>query len=145
MIPICEALCLSENNEYMAVPGGDALQDQEGQEYPQNENFIIQNMISKSTSEFGPAASIGEPFLDERTSISLQYPTSFFEGANPIINLDGLRDSWGRIQEWAEDLLQPELNDESFLQDVEAETSSAEEIRFCCYGMIPNVSIKLLG
>ncbi|OCL11998.1 hypothetical protein AOQ84DRAFT_228449 [Glonium stellatum] len=75
----------------------------------------------------------------------LQISSSFFEDVDPIIDFKGLGQSWGNIQEWADRSFQQPLLEGAAPQDIENETIAAGGIRFCCYGMVPNVAVKLVG
>jgi len=70
----------------------------------------------------------------------LQPSATFFDGADPMIETEGLGESWMNMQEWADLSLQPEIIDTATLQDIENETETAGGIRFCCYGMVSNPS-----
>ncbi|KLO90158.1 related to promoter binding protein RUSH-1alpha [Fusarium fujikuroi] len=69
----------------------------------------------------------------------------FFDGTLPIIDTDGAGTSWGNMQEWADSLfpLDPCENLTPLL--TEDDTEQSEGSRLCCYGMVPDVPIKLVG
>ena len=76
-------------------------------------------------------------------STDLQPSISFFDGADPMIETEGLGESWMNMQEWADLSFQPEALDYGALQDIENETKAAGGIRFVCYGMVSRPSSKM--
>ncbi len=59
----------------------------------------------------------------------------FFEGTDPIIDIEGLGQSWINIQEWADLSFPLELPESIPLEDIQGETQADGGVRFCCYGM----------
>jgi len=91
------------------------------------------------------SATLAWGSLWENTILAdLQPSISFFDGADPMIETEGLGESWMNIQEWADLSFQPELLDYVALQDIECETKAAGGIRFACYGMVSRRSSKLV-
>lgn len=74
-----------------------------------------------------------------------QVSTNLFEDVDPIIDVEGLGQSWSNMQEWADISFQPPSLEGVEPQDIENETQAAGGARFCCYGMIPDISVKLVG
>lgn len=66
----------------------------------------------------------------------LQPSVTFFDSADPMINTEGLGDSWVNMQEWADLSFQTEPVDHVALQDIQNEIKAAGGVRFCCYGVV---------
>ncbi|KAI1204790.1 SNF2 family N-terminal domain-containing protein [Annulohypoxylon truncatum] len=49
------------------------------------------------------------------------------------------------MKQWADESFQLNWLDDAMLQDINIETLAAGGVRFCCYGMIPNAVVKLVG
>ncbi|KAF5532223.1 DNA repair recombination rad5c [Fusarium mexicanum] len=69
----------------------------------------------------------------------------FFDGTLPIIDTDGAGTSWGNMQEWADSLFYLDPRDHLTPLLIEDDTEQSEVSRICCYGMVPDVPIKLVG
>ncbi|KAK8867412.1 DNA repair and recombination protein rad5c [Apiospora arundinis] len=54
-------------------------------------------------------------------------------------------DSWMNMQEWADNSFQPEPGQGAAIEDIVSETRAAGGSRFCCYGSVADVPIKLVG
>lgn len=72
-----------------------------------------------------------------------QISTNLFEDVDPIIDFEGLGQSWINMQEWADVSFQPPSLEGVEPQDIENETQAAGGVRFCCYGMVSPVNIAL--
>ncbi len=69
----------------------------------------------------------------------LQPSGTFFDGADPMIDTEGLGESWVNMQEWADLSFEKHPVDHDALQDIQNETNAAGGVRFCCYGMVSGV------
>ncbi|KAF5540893.1 DNA repair recombination rad5c [Fusarium napiforme] len=70
---------------------------------------------------------------------------NFFDGTLPIIDTDGAGTSWGNMQEWADSLFHFDPPGDLTPLLIEDDTEQSECSRLCCYGMVPDVPIKLVG
>ncbi|KAF9768234.1 hypothetical protein IL306_014491, partial [Fusarium sp. DS 682] len=69
----------------------------------------------------------------------------FFDGTLPIIDTDGAGTSWGNMQEWADSSFYLDPCENLIPLLIEEDTKQSEGSRLCCYGMVPDVPIKLVG
>ncbi|XDG08564.1 hypothetical protein ABKA04_008179 [Annulohypoxylon sp. FPYF3050] len=94
------------------------------------------NEMENSEESLGASTNLGisvaDPDVAWKYAIlsGLQPCDDFFEGESPIFLA-------GAFGEW--------WDDDAMLQDIDSETLAAGGIRFCCYGMIPNAAVKLVG
>ena len=65
-----------------------------------------------------------------------QISTNLFEDVDPIVDVEGLGQSWSNMQEWADISFQLPPLEGAAAQDIENETMAAGGVRFCCYGMV---------
>ncbi|KAL6413087.1 promoter binding protein RUSH-1alpha [Ilyonectria robusta] len=91
------------------------------------------------------SASVWEDLWETMILPDLTTSDSFFDGMHPIIDPNGAGKSWGNMQEWADTSFCLDQYDKIDPEDIENETKAAGGIRFCCYGMLSDVSIKLVG
>ena len=87
-------------------------------------------------TNFTSATSAWDSFLEGMILSELQPSVTFFDCADPMIDTEGLGESWVNMQEWADLSFQTEPVDCVALQDIQDETKAAEGVRFCCYGMV---------
>jgi len=85
-------------------------------------------------TNFTSATSARDSFLEGMILSELQPSVNFFGSADPMIDTEGLGESWVNMQEWADLSFQTEPVDYVALQDIQDETKAAEGVRFCCYG-----------
>ncbi len=85
---------------------------------------------------FTSTTSAWDSFLENMILSDLQPSVAFFDGADPMIDTQGLGESWVNMQEWADISFQTEPVDYIVLQDIQNETKAAGGVRFCCYGMV---------
>ena len=81
------------------------------------------------------AHSTWDTYWESDLSNELQLPDNFFEGADPMIDINGLGQSWMNIQEWADASLLREPIAKNVLEGIALESRAAGS-RFCCYGMV---------
>ncbi|KAJ3548576.1 hypothetical protein NM208_g940 [Fusarium decemcellulare] len=75
----------------------------------------------------------------------LTFPATLFEGEDPILDANGAGWSWSSMQEWADASFRPKPLESLDPEDIEKEAAAADGHRFCCFGMLADVSIKLVG
>lgn len=73
-----------------------------------------------------------------------QPPNNLLE-EDPNTSVNDHEKWWDAIRQWADKSFQPNRPDDTVLQAINAETLTAGGTRFCCYGMIPNAVVKLVG
>ncbi|KAI1657698.1 SNF2 family N-terminal domain-containing protein [Daldinia decipiens] len=73
-----------------------------------------------------------------------QPPNNLLE-EDPNSSVNDYEKWWSTMRQWADKSFQPNRPGGTVLQAIDAETLTVGGTRFCCYGMIPNAVVRLVG
>lgn len=77
-----------------------------------------------------------EQLWESTFPLDFQISTNWFEDVDPIIDVEGFRQSWNNMQGWADISFQPPSLEGSAPQDIENETMVTGGVQFRSYGMV---------